>query len=190
MIDYAEPSPGILTLPLLDRAACETVMTRSEDEAWVPAGVVGKANKGQSHVNVDMRQAALRFFERDTDIWHLLHEKIDGVVRPLVQARWKRDFPNHSTVQIVRYPPGGFYRAHRDSGPYNEVRYFTVVCYLNDDYEGGGTYFPDAAYTVVPEQGKTVLFPADYLHQAEPVRNGTKYVAVIWLLAPPPTQWM
>ena len=189
MIDVAEPSPGILTLSLLDQATCEAIMARSEAEnTWVPAGVVEKKTS-LSRVNTNVRQAAIRFFERDTDIWNLFHEKINGVVRPLVTMRWKRDFPNHSGVQVVRYPPGGFYRAHRDSGPRNNVRYFTVVCYLNDDYEAGGTYFPDAAYPVVPEQGKTVIFPADYLHQAERVLEGTKYIAVTWLLAPPPVKW-
>ncbi len=191
MIEHAQPRPGILTLPLLDHASCEKILSLVDaHHGWETASVVGAATEGRAHVNQEWRSASLSTFGKGSDVWRLLHPIIDEIVRPLVQRRWKRDFPVHSAFQIVRYHPGDFYRAHRDSGVYNANRYFAVVCYLNDDYEGGGTYFPDADYTVEPERGKVVIFPADYLHQAERVLDGTKYVVVTWLLAPPPVKWI
>jgi hypothetical protein len=60
------------------------------------------------------------------------------------------------------------------------------VCYLNDDFAGGGTEFTDLDYTVTPMPGKSIVFPARYLHRALPVLAGEKYVAVSWVIRPLP----
>ena len=90
----------------------------------------------------------------------------------------------------MRYIPGGFYKAHTDSGRRSHARYITMVCYLNDDFQGGGTYFPNADYRVTPKQGMAVLFPADYLHQADTVLEGMKYIAIAWLVDTAPVKWI
>lgn len=191
MIDYAQPRPGIITLPLLDPATCQAIIGLcNEHNDWAQAGVVGRASQGRDHVATKVRSATLDAFGPGTEVWNMLHPRIDEVVRPLVHHQWSRDFSAHSEFQVVRYHPGDFYQTHRDSGPYNPDRYFSVVFYLNDNFEGGGTYFPDAGYTVVPEQGQAVIFPSDYLHRAEHVVEGIKYIAVTWMLGPPPVQWI
>ena len=191
MTDYLEHRPGIITLPLLDQATCETIIDLcNEQDVWKQAGVVGQASQGHDHVATEVRSATLNAFRQGTDVWNLLHPKVDEIVRPLVRRQWHRDFSMHSEFQVVRYHPGDFYKAHRDSGPYNPDRYFSVVFYLNDDFQGGGTYFPDADYTVVPVQGQALLFPSDYLHHAERVLEGTKYIAVTWMLGQPPIKWI
>ncbi len=191
MTDYAQPRPGIFTLPLLDEATCDSIIDLcNQRNAWTQAGVVGQANHGKDHVATEVRSATLRAYGQGTDVWNMLHPKINTIVRPFVRQQWHRDFAVHSEFQVVRYHPGDFYKAHRDSGPYNADRYFSVVFYLNDDFEGGGTYFPDADYTVVPEKGMALLFPSDYLHHATRVLEGTKYIAVTWMLGKPPIQWI
>ena len=191
MIDFSQPRPGIITLPLLDPATCQAIIDRcNEQNNWAQAGVVGQASQGRDHVATEVRSATLNAFGPGSRVWNTLHPKIDEVVRPLVRARWRRDFTTHSEFQVVRYHPGDFYQTHRDSGPYNANRYFSVVFYLNDGFEGGGTFFPDANYTVTPKKGHTLIFPSDYLHRAEHVVEGTKYIAVTWMLGTPPTQWI
>ena len=191
MTDYSEPRPGIITLPLLDTATCGTIIDLcNEQDGWRQAGVVGQASQGHNHVATELRSATLHAFRQGSPVWNILHPKIDTIVRPLVRQRWHRDFAAHSEFQVVRYHPGDFYKRHRDSGPYNAERYFSVVFYLNDDFEGGGTYFPDADYTVVPKKGTALIFPSDYLHQAVTVEDGTKYIAVTWMLGKPPIQWI
>ncbi|MFQ5571888.1 MAG: prolyl hydroxylase family protein [Rhodothermales bacterium] len=190
MITYSKPGPGIITLPLLDQATCERLITLADEHDWEQAGVMKRTSNAEVAVMTEVRSATISYVERDTDAWRVLHEKMTQVVRPLVRTEWKRDFREYSDFQVVRYLPGDFYHTHRDSGPNNPNRYFTVVCYLNDGFEGGGTHFPEADYTVEPIRGHALIFPSAYLHQAQRVVGGTKYIAVAWLLGTPPIQWM
>ena len=183
MIDYAQPQRGIYTFPLFDQATCAQIIEQAHEEGtWDSAEIVNKKSAGEGFVQPQVRSASVAFFGPGTTVWSLIHERVDTIIRPFVHTRWRRDLPEHETIQVVRYLPGDFYKAHRDAASHYVRRFFSVVTYLNDDFEGGGTHFPHRSYTVVPEQGKTVVFPSNYLHQAERVRNGTKYVAVTWLL--------
>lgn len=186
---YSVPRPGVITLPLLDGAACDEVLAyvNAQDD-WKPAGIISEEGSGK--VATDIRAATLAYVGRDTVIGRLLGRKMDEVVQPILREQWQRELPEYEVIQIVRYPPGGFYRAHRDSGEQIQARYFSLVCYLNDDFAGGGTTFCDAGYTVVPKQGHAVLFPADFLHRAEPVVEGTKYIAVTWFRGDAPIRWI
>lgn len=100
-------------------------------------------------------------------------------------------------IQLAAYKPGQRYAAHYDAhkclrqGNSTEInRSHTILVYLNDDFEGGQTHFPNMNKTIEPQTGKAVMFsnygkdgcehPAS-LHQGLPVREGTKYIANIWL---------
>lgn len=69
-------------------------------------------------------------------------------------------------------------------------RLYTAICYLNQDYSGGQTLFPNAGITISPKKGTLLLFantvsgsrepaPAS-LHAAAPVVEGEKWAATIW----------
>jgi len=51
-----------------------------------------------------------------------------------------------------------------------------MIVYLNDDFEGGDTVFPDDDRTVRPEIGKAILFSPQLRHGADAVISGTKYI--------------
>ncbi len=86
------------------------------------------------------------------------------------------------SFQMLRYEVGGHYVAHRDSGPefFRERRY-SIVCYLNDDFEGGETHFVGLNKTIEPQAGAMLLFPSFYIHAAQKVVKGTKYVLTSYL---------
>jgi Rps23 Pro-64 3,4-dihydroxylase Tpa1-like proline 4-hydroxylase len=86
--------------------------------------------------------------------------------------------------QIVRYFPGNYYHLHRDNSGELYRRYVSVVCYLNDNFEGGSTYFPEIDLHVRPTQGSAILFNSNRLHAGSTVTSGVKYVLVLWLLGP------
>ena len=94
----------------------------------------------------------------------------------------------HEGTQLVRYAPGGHYIPHSDVGRLTMNRYYTVLCYLNDDFEGGNTQFPALDYAVRPQSGKAILFPSRYLHGGEPVTRGEKYILVSWITGTPQQQ--
>lgn len=104
-------------------------------------------------------------------------------------------------LQVVNYTEGGYFKPHYDacngSKEYCErmdgehgPRLFTLLIYLNDDYEGGGTQFPYINKTVKPQRGKAVLFYNvdddgkiiyESLHGGDPVTKGKKWIANKWV---------
>lgn len=104
-------------------------------------------------------------------------------------------------VQVLRYAPGGQYKAHFDyfdpvkPGSAAHLaqggqRVGTVVMYLCDVEAGGSTRFPSLGLEVRPSKGDAVFF-ADVdaggrvdprtLHAGAPVLRGTKIIATKWL---------
>ena len=66
--------------------------------------------------------------------------------------------------------------AHYDCNSYS------CVITLNDQFEGGGTYFPLTGEVINPSVGDGFLFVADRLpsyHEAYPITEGVRYVLVI-----------
>jgi hypothetical protein len=82
-------------------------------------------------------------------------------------------------VNFVKYGPGHHFGVHSDHG-FSYVCTVSTVMYLNDNFVGGGLFFPYLNYTYQPEEGDIVLFPSNFIysHAALPVEEGLKYSAV------------
>jgi hypothetical protein len=82
-------------------------------------------------------------------------------------------------LSIKKYPKDvGFFGTHTDAGPgYAASRVLSLVVYLNDVEDGGGTYFPDLDLMVKAEKGKALVFPSSYLyrHSGEVPKSNEKY---------------
>jgi prolyl 4-hydroxylase len=101
------------------------------------------------------------------------------------------------TLQVLRYRAGQEYKPHTEAIPgLANQRIMTMLVYLNDDFEGGETDFPDLGITVRPKRGDGLLFrnvdaqgkpDASVLHAGVPVRSGTKLLASRWILEHPVT---
>lgn len=102
------------------------------------------------------------------------------------QAAWFE--PPH----ILKYSPGGYYNTHADShykdpktGQWDKIldRDVSLLIYLNNAYSGGALHFENFHYTLQPKSGMLVFFPSDhrYLHTANSVTSGTRYVLVSWV---------
>ena len=72
----------------------------------------------------------------------------------------------------------------------NGPRYLTFLIYLNDNFEGGETIFPNINKKIKPEKGKAVIFKnideneniiKQSLHGGEPVRSGQKWIINKWI---------
>lgn len=88
-------------------------------------------------------------------------------------------------MQFVRYAAGGAYVDHRDAPPGGVTpRVLSLVCYLNDDFSGGATVFPESGVRVRPQSGLVVAFAPALLHAAEAVSAGTKFAITAWYHAP------
>ncbi len=102
-----------------------------------------------------------------------------------------RTFAWFERPQVLRYEPGGWYSIHADSeNPVPGKRFWTkhidrdysLLIYLNEDFEGGGLELVNFHYRYQPRTGDLLFFPADnrYLHQALPVKSGVRWVVVSW----------
>ena len=109
----------------------------------------------------------------------------------VVRKRYLTEYPQlalndfwMSAIKVQKtYPGGGFHRWHYDNNGFTVMeREFVIISYLNDDFKAGETEFLYQGVRVVPEKGKTVIFPASYghMHRGNPPIAGNKYIATTW----------
>jgi len=161
-------------------------------DGWVPAQVrdVTADGRSRSLTQPEVRSTRILLSERVEELYQPFEAALDTKLKPLVKQLWQIDLIDHCDTQILRYGPSDHYAPHQDTGPGFESRYFSVVCYLNDDFLGGETSFPGLGYAVKPETGKALVFPSYYLHGSAPVTRGEKFVIVSWLRGPVPIKWI
>lgn len=135
----------------------------------------------------------------------------DRVTREIKLGKWQRKICNTvesgfraiirqetgQTLQwyenpiLLYYAPDGFYAPHADSEVFYSRhaiwrkkmdRDYSMLFYLNDDYEGGHINFMMFDYRYKPKKGDLILFPSDhrYVHTAEPVTRGNRFAIVSW----------
>jgi hypothetical protein len=81
-------------------------------------------------------------------------------------------------VQIVYWPTNSFQGLHFDSVSTGTT--LSSICYLNNNYEGGQTYFEDGTI-FTPLIGRMLFFDGKYyLHGVKKVISGNRYVLAIW----------
>src|SRR3984957_5278824 len=119
---------------------------------------------------------------------------------------------NGEFLQILRYHPGEEFRPHVDyfntsgAGAYQSLadggqRAQTVLMYLNDDYTGGSTYFPELRLDIKGGRGDMLHFHnlgadglghRDTLHAGMPAAAGEKWLLSQWIRSesyPPRLAW-
>lgn len=89
------------------------------------------------------------------------------------------------TFALNKYYTGRSMGPHVDSyNPEESNLNFSIVVYLNDDYEGGEINFPNQNFTIKPEAGSLIVFPSSepYIHESKEITSGVKYMAPgFWL---------
>ena len=104
-------------------------------------------------------------------------------------------------LQLQRYAVGQQYKAHIDffNGPgqpksFDVDRIASVILYLNDDFEGGETFFTALNIDVKPKAGMALFFRYDYnelldnmntFHAGMPVSDGVKYIVTTFIRSEP-----
>lgn len=94
-------------------------------------------------------------------------------------------------LTILHYQPGQQYRPHHDAGGARDIkRNWTALIWLNADYDGGETDFPDVGVRVKGGVGDMLLFhnvtddglpDPRMIHAGLPVTRGVKWMASRWI---------
>jgi len=146
---------------------------------------------------------------RDSDneeydyIYNTINDAMHAVARDYAEAMGNTDDPKLFPVHpIKKYKAGTFMGAHFDQQEGDERLKYSLVMYLNDDYEGGEISFsirnPEGviqggtpaedfeiaiqnksySFAVKPKAGSVIIFPPSppYHHTAHLVKSGFKYM--------------
>lgn len=135
--------------------------------------------------NTNTRNTNVRFAEQD--FW-LAKDLSNLAMQANTQCKWDYDITSSENVQFAEYGPEQHYAWHTDtftlSG--NPIdRKITVVCLLNDEFEGGQfqvRLYND--YDVPLEKGTMIAFPSILEHRVIPVTSGIRYSATMWFSGP------
>lgn len=123
-------------------------------------------------------------------------EVVGRRVLPMLQKafHFRTGAMQHFRIGAYAAERGDFFKAHRDNDSAStEGRRFAMSVNLNDDYEGGAVRFPEfAGEPYRPPPGGALIFSCSLLHEAMPVTQGTRFVALTFFFAvreakrPPP----
>jgi hypothetical protein len=130
------------------------------------------------------------------EVIETLKDGIDRSAKAFVKDRGLDLTPNISPMlDMCKYIPGGSLGLHYDGIDGDKSLLYTIVVYMNDDYEGGELSFaimkdgkqrpspdlndPNIDFWLKPEPGSVVIFPSQepYYHQAHEVKSGLKYMS-------------
>jgi prolyl 4-hydroxylase len=110
-----------------------------------------------------------------------------------ILKKFSEKFPiyqeNFEDLKVVKYTKGGFIPGHNDSGT-SDIRTHTILLYLNENYEGGETEFPNLNKQFKLNTGDILYFhnldsygnpTALALHQGNVVKSGEKLICNLWV---------
>jgi hypothetical protein len=91
-------------------------------------------------------------------------------------------------VSLCRWFPGSEQPPHADDMTNSEVkgfehRVFGAIIYLNDNYEGGKTFYPGHGVEITPKAGLLAVHPGDpeHLHGVTKIEGNVRYtIASFW----------
>ena len=174
---------------LLSADECDALIALAQPRLSRSLTVATRAD-GQE-VSADRTSQGM-FFERgETPLVAAIEARLSRLLR------WPAD--RGEGLQVLRYGPGAEYKPHYDyfepSDPGTATltrrggqRVATVILYLSEPRQGGGTVFPELQLEVAPRRGNAVFFSYDRphpssrtLHGGAPVIAGEKWIATKWL---------
>lgn len=138
------------------------------------APIVG--HDGLPEVDLETRNNTRLMWDDDAEANALLARVASTVPKTLSNRTLVGANPR---LRLYRYEPGQRHGVHWDTVvelPGGVESMLTLVFYLNDDFEGGATDFPELKRVIVPKRGRALLFQHRILHEATSVVRGEKHV--------------
>jgi prolyl 4-hydroxylase len=183
-------SPRVLVFGgLLSAEECDALIAAARPR--LARSLTVQTKTGGEELNPDRTSNGMFFNRGESELLRSIERRIARLLNWPVE--------NGEGLQVLHYRPGAEYKPHYDYFDPAEPgtptilkrggqRVATLVMYLNQPEQGGGTTFPDAGLEVAPQRGNAVFFSYDRpspatrtLHGGAPVIAGEKWVATKWL---------
>ncbi|HSE97734.1 MAG TPA: 2OG-Fe(II) oxygenase [Blastocatellia bacterium] len=167
----------ILTLPgAISIEECRALIAVGEGAGYRPAPIEGRLD-GPCGFTVRGGRDNSRASIDDAALSNALWRRLSRRVPPGRAVRAATGL--NERIRFYRYEAGQSFGAHRD-GYYlranGERSLLTLMIYLNDDFEGGETYFFESRELIAPEAGKAIVFAHELWHAGREVTRGRKYI--------------
>jgi len=84
-------------------------------------------------------------------------------------------------IPVKKWQEGANMGPHADGYDGNKDLAFSLVCYLNENYEGGEISFPGHNITIKPKKGSMIMFPSQtpFIHEVKPIISGDRYMSTV-----------
>jgi prolyl 4-hydroxylase len=164
-----------------------------------------KVGEDKFELDTNIRKSTQVWFKKEAnDVAQYIHDKVKALVEGTSHMHSCFEGisadKNFEDIQVVKYGVQGKYDPHFDGTEcgedvgvkcYENQRLATVLIYLNDDFEGGHTRFPNLGISITPKKGSAVFFWVadrsnrlvyqETLHGGDPVLSGEKWIATQWV---------
>ena len=170
--DFAHPLLWVVP-DLLSPEECRACIDQASAGRWLTSTVNGLEGR---YVNPRARDSSTGVIP-DPAIAATLWSRLQAHLPARLSRRSLTSL--REPLRCYRYVPGQRFGLHHDQsygGKAGEISLLTFMVYLNDDFEGGETEFPEQDQRIVPKTGLALLFQHMLLHQGCRVESGTKYV--------------
>ncbi|HZF48526.1 MAG TPA: 2OG-Fe(II) oxygenase [Polyangiaceae bacterium] len=158
----------------LSPADCDAYIKRMQAGLAEVAPIVG--HDGEPEVDLAVRNNT-RVMWDDAAEANALLARVEARVPPRLMGM--KLAGGNPRIRLYRYGPGEKHGAHWDTVVHLDggvQSLVTLVFYLNDDFSGGETDFPELNQRIVPRRGRALLFQHRILHIASQVVGGEKFV--------------
>lgn len=165
--NFYSPLPGVFVAPHLGKAECDQIIRWSSTGKWTE----------QRHYAVPTEDIPVHTVKSLLD-W--FNGWFVNTVRPLLAQQFDTtpEFYVHDAF-VVRYQSRSatnYLPIHTDESTHS------LVVALNEEYEGGGTYFPEHHRCIRIGRGEMLSFRGDQKeHGGEAVTNGVRYILAVFL---------
>lgn len=185
-------------IPVLTRDQCDMILKASESVEMKQTTVFD--SDGSEVVSTNIRNNTMTVLDEivSEDVITLLNNSVKNALQNYKDQvttyhygyiGWPMPAVGYTTFererfQLLSYTEDQYYHWHFDQSVVRDApeshRELSMVLYLNDDFEGGYTWFPYQKFK--PRPGEALFFPSNwcYPHCSETVTSGNKKVIVTW----------
>lgn len=154
-------------------------------EPWENGGGEFWDNRSLNAINI--------YLNHDKEVGRLLYD-IRARLSEKIKELYNLDEAYPDLFQVVRWFPGMYQPPHADdmTDAVDETRselewfnhrHYGAIIYLNDDYTGGKTFYPNHDVAITPKAGMLAVHPGDpnHLHGVTEIQGAMRYtLASFW----------